>query len=451
MSKLVSKQCSILNYIRHVDSELHDLVQDLCIGRIFAPRRGGPGVTFLRPDKALLGQLKKLASGDNPEEAVAALQSMVLLDHLSDLGDFEDRKSDIPTFLRKKLPVASADGKKVTLKNGAEITVDSDFETRSDRGNIAVYMLSKALVPTDTEPSSGPGKGPRPKKAMGGADYSGGRQNLFARVLAQCCRKTKRNPAVEVLVSLMKYLKAKGDDNTLNLVKSQLSGDALASLAIVLQPYRNGQPTYITADTYNDWASKSQNANFDQFCYCANPIAYYVKMMNSCDCGDVSGYVQANQSALAEGVAKPTIIRDINSFYANLKEKSNNPIVKQRTASGVLAFAEAELRVLSAVLLDNSIDCLDHHEATALFTQKCTLDQPYICNNKDAINKANVGFYYSSVYLLSKSDGLFYLPGLYGSQANIGDIVKENDTMIHLVNDQPTGDDNVYNIFPSSD
>jgi len=106
MSKsIVKKHCSILNYVRHEDSDLYELVQDLCLGRMFNPRRQAAGVTFLHPSKALVKELQKMAGSDDPEKAVEHLQSLILVDHLPSINDFDAKKTDIPTFRGKKLPV----------------------------------------------------------------------------------------------------------------------------------------------------------------------------------------------------------------------------------------------------------------------------------------------------------------------------------------------------------
>jgi len=448
MSKSVRKHCSILNYLEDQDETLYKIIKHLCMGGMFKVRKGSAGLTFLRPDKSLVDDLKKLAYGNNPEEAVSVIQSMLLLDYLPDLGDFEDRKSDISTFLRKKLPVTSVDGKSVTLKNGGIITVDENFEARSDRikddSGIAVYLLSKAFVPTDTEPSSGSRSAPRPKKAMGGADFNGGRVALFNRVLLEQSKCRSRNPAVEVLVSLLQYLNNNGKQQVASKVRSQLSGDALASLAIVLQPYRRDY-TYLGDEDFGPWAQSSTKKETTLFYYGKAPGKYYKEQMELAGNEHKAHSEALNklQEQLVEGLSKPTIVGQLNSFYTNNLVKlgcaHNNP---------KLALAEAELRVFSALLQQNNNGVVDYYEMMYLFQDKCNLVEPYICNDRGQIMNANVGFYYSTIHLIARSDALLYIPK-YAANNDIKVMASDGisnggNNILQLVSDDVQCDDSVY-------
>ena len=423
MSKTVHKHCNIINYIRQVDTDLYDLVQDLCIGRIFVPRRGAPGLTFLRPDKELLSKIKKLAGGDNPEEAVAALQSLVLLDYLPSTEVFEDKKSDIPTFLRKKLEVASADGKKVVLKNGAELVLDSKFEARNDRSNIAVYIISKSLVPTDGEPANFSNASAGNKKVKGGAEYSGkSKADLFRLVLDACCdcscsSSSKRDPALEILVSLMRYLEKNSHKENLSTVKSQLSSDTLTTLAIVLQPFRTDSTgvEYIPSSIYNDWVNKYGNSrlkDITSFCYVDNPVAYYVSAMNSAkeEYKELAASINKTREPMLDKVSKVSAVQQLNDFYTNSPIKG--PGLRSSMQSKQ-AIAESELRVMGALLNEKTDGgTLDKDEALQVYEKTCKLDRPYMCSDKELISGSNLGFYFSSIYLIVRSDALLYVPGV---------------------------------------
>jgi hypothetical protein len=76
-------------------------------------------------------------------------------------------------------------------------------------------------------------------------------------------------------------------------------------------------------------------------------------------------------------------------------------------------FAEAELRVLSATVLDNSNGNYDADELLALY-RNCTLNKPYMCGDASFVRTAGVGFYYSTVYLIARSDALMHSPGIAG-------------------------------------
>jgi hypothetical protein len=440
MSKRVKKHCSILNYIKHSDNDLYDLIQDLCIGRIFMPKKNSPGLTFLRPSKELLSKIKDMASGDDPEEAVAALQSLVLLDHLPTIDDFADKKTDIPTFLHKKLPVKSIDAKEkcVHLNNGAKIVADKDFEARNDRGNISVYVISGHLVPTDTDPSNFSNAKPKNNRTVkGGADFTNSKKTLFDNVLKECCNCdfNVRDPAMEVLVSLCQYLKIKGSPK-LNLVLSQLSCDTLASLAIILQPYKSTS-TYI-----DNTESVDSNANIAEwlrywsrtdtiyYAYVTNPAQSYMEYMEQGKqlCHNTLDKVNTVRSKLVTILAKPTVVSKLYESYKLLSVSDTLPNERKETLkNSKLALAESELRVYSALLRESSIDNrLDKYEAERMFKNMCTLDVPYMMSDKDLIKKCNIGFYFSTAYMIARSDAFVYLPGLLADGVSMFEVADES-------------------------
>ncbi len=422
MSKGVSKQCSILNYLRRVDEDLHELLQDLCIGKMLVPRRGSPGITFLRPDKALLKEIQHMAAGDDPENAIAALQSLVLLDNLPTIKDFQDKKSDIPTYLRKKLQVGSVDGKKVVLSNGAEIVPDNDFKARNDRDNISVYIISKALIPLDGAPADFSNAKKNEKK--GGASLCNNRKELFERVLQLFCG-SNRDPAMELLVAMHGWAKAQPDANhnakvLQAAIENKASYDTLATLAIILQPYNVSGSPYMPDEVYAEFKSAmyAADSSFEAYvCFSRNKSAddYYralstggSEVQNS-----VLAAVQSASEKLAEKMGKLNAVRLLVEFYetdgASLQSQLGLPAV-----SKLQLYAESELRVLSATVLDNSNGRYDFDELSILY-RNCKLDRPYICDDKDLVQSANLGFYYSTVYLIARSDVLFYVPSVNGT------------------------------------
>lgn len=419
MSKGVHKHCSVLNYIRHADAELYELIQDLCIGRMFVPKRGSPGITFLRPDKSLLKEIQNMATGENPEEAVEAIQALVLLDNVSSIKEFDDKRNDIPTYLRQKLPVMTADGKKVTLKNGAEIHPDKDFEARGDRANISVYLLSKALVPPKTEDSDFSNAKVKKPKKEGGADLGADRASLFEAVIAET--SGDREPAMEMLVELHKFLEGKPEQA---LVASQCSYDALASLAIVLQPYKEGEK-YLSNDLVRafitklhgqgDYKNQSNVFGLTQDCATAyNALAG----ANHTLADSVTQHVKR----LSEQVGKLNVVQKIARFLDETKVVEGLPEQRKRLIKKE-RFAEAELRVLSAIAFDNEPD----RAVLAELYKNCKLDHPYMCDDAEMVRNSNIGFYYSTVYLIARSDALLYVPGVAAGGVGLDQIFNERE------------------------
>lgn len=423
MSKGVHKHCSVLNYIRHADEELYELIQDLCIGRMFVPKRGSPGITFLRPDKSLLKEIQKMATGDNPEEAVEAIQALVLLDNVSSIKEFDDKRSDIPTYLRQKLPVMSADGKKVTLKNGAEIHPDADFEARGDRANISVYLISKALVPTKTEDSDFSNAKVKKSKKEGGADFGSSRVTLFEQVLSKT--GSGREPAMEVLVELHKFLAGRPEQA---LVASQCSYDALASLAVVLQPYKAGEK-YLDDSLVTSFIAKLHGPGAkltkeeDIFGLTQDVAKEYEKLASDSArmFSSAASSITDKLNHLSKLVGKLNVVQKIKAF---LDECKCEGMPAHRVAlSKKEKFAEAELRVLSAIAFDNEPDT----STLESLYKNCKLDTPYMCDDANFIKNSNVAFYYSTVYLIARSDALMFVPGVAAGGNGIDRIFDESN------------------------
>lgn len=445
MSKGVSKQCSILNYLRKTDTDLYELLQDLCIGKMLIPRKGSPGITFLRPDKALLNDIKSMATGDEPEAAIEALQSLVLLDSLSNVKEFDDKKSDIPTYLRKKLPVVSVDGKKIVLKNGAEIVSDKDFQARSDRGNINVYVISKALVPTDGPDADFSNAKPKAKK--GGAELGADRADLFNRVLKSFCdqKESDRDPAMELLVAMYGWASSVDDaslkpacEKLVKAIRAKASGDSLATLAIVLQPYKPGNADYLddtvlVAFRNAMYGADSTSGDSHKFIavpsFTMNPKAkeVYESLCQGAGLSDAARAVREESAKCSAKCAKLNAVKLLSDFYSN-RMPSLAAMVDCPLPSRSTVFAEAELRVLSAMVLENSNGSYDYNELNVIY-QNCKLDKPYMCDDPELIKGSNLGFYYSTVYLIARSDALFYVPSMEGEETGS---IAEDSAFINL-------------------
>ena len=407
MSKGVSKYCSILNYLRHVDSDLYDLLQDLCLIKILIPNKKGTGLTFLRPDEALLKKLKSLAHGDNPEEAVEALQSMVLLDNVTNLESFKGK--GIPTYLKKKLPVKSVESGKVLLTNDAEIKKDPDFSNRKDTSNISVYILSKELVPVDGDDIDVKSYHKAKKEKKGGADLSGGKTRLFENVVTAFC-SSDTDPAMELLVAMYGWAKGSNVKNEpaaqklVSAIEAKASFDTLATLAIIMRPYCKESP-YLTGDLFDQFASSYANADFKNFAGYTNN-AGAKDLYEGLACKQVATSTLVREAkALASKMSKVTAVELLSNYYQS-KQTAN--------FSAKELFAEAELRALSASMLDNEAGRFKQCCSQLLeLYQRCNLEIPYMCT-KELVSNLGVGFYYSTVYLIARSDALLYEPGTTG-------------------------------------
>lgn len=439
MSKGVSKFCSISNYLRHEDEELSNVIQDLCIGKAFVPRKGSAGVTFLRPSAATFKKIKALASGENPEEAVDAFYSLILLDHIASIKEFADKQSDIPTALRKKLPVSAVDGKKVTLKNGATITPDPSFKPRGDRTNINVFLYDGDL-PDVSSMEAASFANAKPKAAKkGGYELAGvqNRQQLFDMVVDKFVAQDREtNSPAELLVSLYRWAEFNNNTKLCLTIKSLCSGDSLASLAIVLRPYAVNNGVYLSDEDLKTYlsaagyvASEAKEGPIQSTESFTNDKNFNDTYNNLCSTTIESDYdgLETESNEIERIMSKPKAVDALTAFY---NTKASGILKGVRSYSPKVAFAEAELRIMSAVMLDNAGGYPSKDEVMKVFRDMCKLDEPYVCSDKEAINASTISFYYSTVHLMARSDALLYLPGI-GYSGSL-EAISDGSVKIHL-------------------
>lgn len=429
MSGRVKRHCNIRNYLKKADPVLLEIIDDLCVGRMLVPRKGSPGITFLRPDKALLAKIAKMAESDTPEDAVAALQSCVIKDFLPNPKDFAEKKSDIPTYLNKKLPVESSDGKKVLLGNKATLVRDDDFKARADRANIAVYVLSGDLIPTNTAAATFENVKAGKKKVKGGGDTSGVRGEVFERVLEQACNKDiykNRDPAMEVLVSVCDFLQEQKKQDEYDAVASQLSWDTLASLAIVLRPYASENPG-LYFSSYDDWSKEENRPHEAVYSMCPDIVGKYAEHMNrgATACEKAHEAIKTARENANSNFSKATVVRVMAEAFG-VAAASGLPARRQRGVGNVkIAAAEAELRLVSSILQSDARGPPNFEQAKGIFCSDYTLDAPWTIGKQAILNRASVAYLYSSVFALIRSDSLVYIPGNSGNVSVHTDSIKD--------------------------
>lgn len=144
-NKLI-KFCKISKYVEFVDKELYNVVEDLCLHRMFSPRRDINGITFLFPDTTLRNSIIKDAYSVNIERAIQTLQSLIILDYLPTCSDFLKKKDNLPNFLHRHLDIddQKSNANTIKLSNGSTITPDPKFipiKHPKYPANIAVFQL----------------------------------------------------------------------------------------------------------------------------------------------------------------------------------------------------------------------------------------------------------------------------------------------------------------------
>jgi hypothetical protein len=124
-------------------------------------------------------------------------------------------------------------------------------------------------------------------------------------------------------------------------------------------------------------------------------------------------------------VSKPTIVKKLNEYYSSIA--TSNPLPGKRVGLNKHElFAEAELRVLSAITQDSSSHNPSKEELMDIF-KNCTLDKPFMCGDASLMKDANIGFYYSTVYLIARSDALLYMPGAVTGGRSLSKIFLDGD------------------------
>jgi hypothetical protein len=439
MSTKIKKFCSILTYLKNVDKNLHELIMDLCITRSFTPKKG-KGLTFLRPDKDLFDKISKMASGDDPEEAVAALLSLIITEHVPDVSSFKG--NSFVTYLSKKLPDGTLSGNNVILSCKSVIKRDEKFLTRKDRSNIAVYVLSDALIPTDTDVVSDEDKKLKTKKVKGGADYREGNIiELFEQVVSKCVSQSKinpvkRDPAMEILVSLCRWYSPDCKENDCDkdtkkncyaAITSLLTWDTLTSLAIILQPYNsNSNSSYVDSGSIKKWCFAMHDISYDEYIFDKDLVGSYKKYMK---------VASANASSVAEGIknicfkaennaSKITIFKCLEKAYSAASNLKDMPELRKKVLQDKdSALAESELRITAAILHNNNNDGFDEDvNHTIEMYKKYNLIKPYM-NAGDA-REYSIYYYYSGAFLVARSTALVSWPNMDGE--TITSIIKDD-------------------------
>lgn len=404
MSVKLDSYCSILSFVESHNPDLHKLIQHLCLSHIFTPRSRF-GITFLMPDKALTAKLLKLAEQDS-DAAAKNIQNGLLLEYVSSLNGFKGRDAKNP------LPNARRQGVALGANLKMEQLSDAKFKGRSPVPNrdvnIAVYHLSDNFV-ADGEPVDlkelAAKKDAQKSAKTGGADLGdqdqNNRQALFEAVLkAQCgCDEEKNNASVrdaamEILYELHQFYDQK-DSSVAQLIRSQLSYDTLASLAVVLQPYKN-EPSYISDITPFIKQMYSRDGNYRQ----SSLFTYNSDVANQ--------FCALHQSAMDE--FKNHTVKGGDDFIMN-KTNANKCIEKyiENNSQNLPSTrqdkeqmkAELELRLVAALAQENEAN---YDELLVLF-KKYNLDKPYLLD----LDNIDSAFFYSVLQLAVRSDAL-YIP-----------------------------------------
>jgi hypothetical protein len=235
-------------------------------------------------------------------------------------------------------------------------------------------------------------RAPKKESKTGGGDLAlqsetkVNRQQLFENVLTTM-KNNKCDSAMELLVELHHHC----SEEHKKLLEEVCTYDTIASLAIVLQPYSSSGNKYI---------SDEHLLNFVKAVYNCGNEAQFI----SSDTFTLSVHVADEYSKIVEKCKKDTSKLEGDDMQSIIEKAKEHMCSLRKTSSVERLYAEAELRALSAIVLDNS-NADEYVGDMMALCNKCNLDKPYYCAAKE--NDLTLPFYYSVVNILMNSDSLF--------------------------------------------
>ena len=407
---------NILNSIKRNDNLVKLLGKlDLSIENIVNNNKNG--LTFMMPNDNLINEL----NNDTKQVAIEKIQALFIPIYLPNVESFKSVSDDIPDLLEQKLPelVKEKSSGDTLVFNGGYI---ADLKSAFD--NEAVWELTNKLFPTNREKSDGKHKDFTPT-VSGGAEYDVNREKLFENILDMYCKEDLKtaNTPMEVLSMLCNWANnEKKDTDMYNSICSQLSWDTIASLAIILQPYREDNYTYITDKELSEFCSYATDASGgaaspSYSSDLATSLSDYEKHMENTDVKSlVRDVVEARKKAFSVNT-RYTIIENINKAQQDISKKMKNmnrrsmSYNEEKNLKKSLGLCETELRVVSAISQEDGP--MNMSSMLNLF-KKYNLSEVYLLDPKE-METTNIACYYSTAYLALRSDAMFYLPYISGS------------------------------------
>jgi hypothetical protein len=199
-SKPVKRVCRVAKYLEKEYPKFYELLEDYQVQQALIPRRSHAGVTVIIPTEESLAKLNKMRFGNDCDVAIDILLSYIIQDYLKSPLDWNQRKSDIPNSLEKKLEIKEIRGSKITLIDGTEIEPDTKFiNLAEEENNYAVYRAVKGEIDPSKynkdatfEYAKSSGKNKKPSMQRNTESAS---QSKFVKILqdSMCFELLKRN------------------------------------------------------------------------------------------------------------------------------------------------------------------------------------------------------------------------------------------------------------------
>lgn len=373
-TKQNTPQYTILRLIEKTNRPFYELIDNLCIGRLFVPRVGVE-VTFLIPDDKLTAILSKMESNvKTAEECVKIIQACVLMGYYTDPEDF--RNGAISVVGGKVAPIPA--------KN---LKIMKDFLPKEYRNSITVWQISDALPspPVSLSQNETEEKIIKRKQKYDGSDdiY----KTLYDTVVKM---KDKYDQAY---VNLFVAMYEAADDDAKVIIQSHLSYDTFASLYVLLKPNLRDVRDHPYKCLFEIFEKMQQTAK--TICSRASQKDEYVKLMASYE-----SKIKRNNASIHDSIAPAIAYNVFAGYYGDIKKNNlQHPRIEHNTPE--MMCAEDEFRIISFWSIYNDDKYLSDRQL-ALYT----LDKPQMCT-KVMTDKP---VYFSIAHALSRSDVLFYEP-----------------------------------------
>lgn len=324
--KRLQKYGRIIKYIEDCHSDLYEMIDNLGIFNSFTPRKGG-GVTFILPNSECLAKLNEETYGDNPDNAINILKSMILLVTLKDTSDWDKMRDDIPNLLDQKLKVKKISANGVMLENGATLKLDSNFQTMESRQNMAVWQLVQGEIPLNGPPTEFKYvKALRKTKNVKREDSNEDRI-AYARNIEHASEREGQVVYLREMASLLHHLKNHRRD-LFDVCQSMLDVSPRISFYILLEPYYKGEDPLLPKSVLDKWNLKP-HPHFPE------AAAFWKKIFNNLDMRQSDALIYSKngrtqirkalskvRDALARAATPKAKLDRINAIYNEIESKN---------------------------------------------------------------------------------------------------------------------------------
>lgn len=252
----------IIKYLEEEHNTLCTIIKDLGLTRALIPRKNG-GITFLIPHKELLKKIYKLTYEDETDEAIEIVNSLIVLDCLETVADWDRKRDDIPNKLKQKVPIDRVNTNGVKLKTGAVIK-PSDFVPTKDRNNISVWHLSSGEIGCQNEMSNL--KYVSTKKTQSSKYVSNGsienKRIKLAESMESAFDTTRNTEKYLIYMATLLQLVKDEDRSLYNKIRPMIDASPVVSFYILVEPYKgdNGMEYLIPGFIIQKCKNKLPNA-----------------------------------------------------------------------------------------------------------------------------------------------------------------------------------------------